>query len=167
MLRPTQGGRRSLTVERRSREVVLNNSSQSTQTSVGGLGGERLPRRTSSGAQALLVPRPRQRNASSTSSQGRAWRIRIGKTETKRQREGFSRCGFLFFASFSRGCLVGKKACLSLPPDWPQGHEDNGSVAQLDRASHYGCEGLGFESLQGHERSLVATATGLFCARQV
>ena len=25
-----------------------------------------------------------------------------------------------------------------------------GPVAQLDRASHYGCEGLGFESLQGH-----------------
>ena len=39
---------------------------------------------------------------------------------------------------------------------------NNGSVAQLDRASHYGCEGLGFESLQSHERSPIAIAVGLF-----
>ena len=26
-----------------------------------------------------------------------------------------------------------------------------GSVAQLDRASHYGCEGLRFESLRDHK----------------
>jgi hypothetical protein len=29
----------------------------------------------------------------------------------------------------------------------------NGIVAQLDRASHYGCEGLGFESLQCHQEA--------------
>jgi len=29
----------------------------------------------------------------------------------------------------------------------------NGIVAQLDRASHYGCEGLGFESLQCHKEA--------------
>lgn len=29
----------------------------------------------------------------------------------------------------------------------------NGIVAQLDRASHYGCEGLGFESLQCHHQA--------------
>ena len=39
---------------------------------------------------------------------------------------------------------------------------NNGSVAQLDRASHYGCEGLGFESLQGHEEARLRGAVGLF-----
>ena len=38
----------------------------------------------------------------------------------------------------------------------------NGSVAQLDRASHYGCEGLGFESLQGHRIARLLIAVGLF-----
>ena len=74
---------------------------------------------------------------------------------------------YLFLRVFQKGRLVGRKPCLSLPPDWRLRPIDNGPVAQLDRASHYGCEGLGFESLQGHERSLVAHATGLFCARQV
>ena len=40
-----------------------------------------------------------------------------------------------------------KKPCYLCPP----AKAENGSVAQLDRASHYGCEGLGFESLQGHQ----------------
>ena len=39
---------------------------------------------------------------------------------------------------------------------------NNGSVAQLDRASHYGCEGLGFESLQGHRKARLRGAVGLF-----
>ena len=38
----------------------------------------------------------------------------------------------------------------------------NGSVAQLDRASHYGCEGLGFESLQGHEEACKSLTFRLF-----
>lgn len=57
----------------------------------------------------------------SKSNQGRAWRIRIGNTVNTRQREGPSRCGFLFLTRICRGHLVGKKACLSLPPDSPQG----------------------------------------------
>lgn len=50
---------------------------------------------------------------------------------------------------------------VSLPPRFGGIH---GSVAQLDRASHYGCEGLGFESLQGHEEAWLPLATGLFCS---
>ena len=39
----------------------------------------------------------------SKSNQGRAWRIRIGNTVNKRQREGPSRCGFLFLREFQGG----------------------------------------------------------------
>ena len=86
-------------------------------TSVTGQGGDELPRRTSSGAQATLVPELRQGNASSMSSHRRAWRIRIGNSVNSRQREGPCRCGFLFLRVFTRGRLVGKEACLSLPSD--------------------------------------------------
>ena len=51
---------------------------------------------------------------------------------------------------------------LSLPPDWRLRSIDNGPVAQLDRASHYGCEGLGFESLQGHEEACKSLTCRLF-----
>ena len=72
-----------------------------------------------------------------------------------------------FFREFFEG-VFGREESLSIfAPRLTLGHDEQGPVAQLDRASHYGCEGLGFESLQGHERSLVAHATGLFCARQV
>ena len=37
-----------------------------------------------------------------------------------------------------------------------------GPVAQLDRASHYGCEGLGFESLQGHKEACKSLTCRLF-----
>ena len=47
---------------------------------------------------------------------------------------------------------------VSLPPF----RRENGSVAQLDRASHYGCEGLGFESLQGHEEACKSLTYRLF-----
>jgi len=82
-------------------------------TSVTGQGGDELPRRTSNGAQAALVPEPRQGNASSMSSQGKAWRIRIGSTVNSRQREGPSRCGFLFFARFFKG-VFGRERSLSI-----------------------------------------------------
>ena len=67
---------------------------------------------------------------------------------------------FLFARVFQNGGLVGKKPCLSLPPDWRPWSIDNGPVAQLDRASHYGCEGLGFESLQGHREARLQQQSG-------
>ena len=39
---------------------------------------------------------------------------------------------------------------------------EKGSVAQLDRAPDYGSGGLGFESLQGHEKSLVTEGDRAF-----
>lgn len=48
---------------------------------------------------------------------------------------------------------------VSLPPRF---NGEHGSVAQLDRASHYGCEGLGFESLQGHEEACKLLTCRLF-----
>ena len=67
---------------------------------------------------------------------------------------------FLFLRVFQKGRLVGRKPCLSLPPDWRLRSIDNGPVAQLDRASHYGCEGLGFESLQGHREARLQLQSG-------
>ena len=46
---------------------------------------------------------------------------------------------------------------VSLPPRF---NGEHGSVAQLDRASHYGCEGLGFESLQGHREARLQMQSG-------
>ena len=56
----------------------------------------------------------------------------------------------------------GKMPVYLCPPKAPRALGVDGSVAQLDRASHYGCEGLGFESLQSHERSPIAIAAGFF-----
>ena len=85
-------------------------------TSVTGQGGDELPRRTSSGAQATLVPELRQGNASSMSSHGRAWRIRIGNSVNSRQREGPCRCGFLFFTRFYEGALGGERSLSIFAP---------------------------------------------------
>ena len=37
-----------------------------------------------------------------------------------------------------------------------------GSVAQLNRASDYGSEGLGFESLRNHERDCISSTISFF-----
>ena len=88
-------------------------------TSVTGQGGDELPRRTSSGAQATLVPEFRRGNASSMSSHGRAWRIRIGSTETKRQRWNLAGADFFFSRVFRGGAWWGKKPVYLCPPIGP------------------------------------------------
>ena len=67
-----------------------------------------------------------------------------------------------FFYAFLRGgAWRGKKPVYLCPPiDF--GHDEKGPVAQLDRASHYGCEGLGFESLQSHNKNKLYTNCGAF-----
>ena len=123
---PGRGNPAALTFERREgepgcRKAVLRGDAEQLElahaTSVAGQGGGEFSRRTGSGAQATLVPELRQGNASSMSSHGRAWRIRIGNTVKSRQRERPCRCGVLFLRVFTRGRLEGKEACLSLPPD--------------------------------------------------
>ena len=56
-------------------------------------------------------------NANPTPPGGLAWRIRIGIEHFGGNAKKLSRCGFLICGSFLGGCLVGKKPCLSLPPD--------------------------------------------------
>ena len=94
------------------------------------------------------------------SSHGRAWRIRIGNSVNSRQREGPCRCGFLFFTRFYEGALGGERSLSIFDPAIDFGHDEKGPVAQLDRASHYGCEGLGFESLQGHREARLQMQSG-------
>ena len=91
--------------------------------------------------------------------------IRIGEP-LWRQRHRTKPVRISFFATFFSAGLVGEKACLSLPPNCLQWHED-GPVAQLDRASHYGCEGLGFESLQGHKKKPDCSGSRVFCGVKI
>ena len=69
---------------------------------------------------------------------------------------------FLFLPiSFDLHCSIKEPEYLC-KPFW-QCENVYGSVAQLDRASHYGCEGLGFESLQSHNNKKSFTHNvGLF-----
>jgi hypothetical protein len=53
-----------------------------------------------------------------------------------------------FLKFFLKNAFSLSKEKLSLHPHLEI--NDNGSVAQLDRASDYGSEGLWFESIQGH-----------------
>ena len=100
-------------------------------------------RRTSGSAKAQKVLRVKPQNANPTPPGGLAWRIRIGNGHHGGNTTTPAGADFLFLRVFQKGRLVGRKPCLSLPPDWRLRPIDNGPVAQLDRASHYGCEGLG------------------------
>ena len=40
---------------------------------------------------------------------------------------------------------------------------DNGSIAQLNRASHYGCEGYRFESCWSHLEKELTSVSSFFC----
>lgn len=122
---PGRGNPAALTFERREgepdcRKAVLRGDAEQLKlahaTSVAGQGGGELSRRTSSGAQATLVPELLQRNASSMSSHGRAWRIRIGNSVNSRQRERPCRCGFLFFTRFYEGALGGERSLSIFAP---------------------------------------------------
>ena len=122
---PGRGNPAALTFERGEgepdcRKAVLRGDAEQLElahaTSVAGQGGGELSRRTSSGAQATLVPELWQRNASSMSSHGRAWRIRIGNSVNSRQREGPCRCGFLFFTRFYEGALGGERSLSIFAP---------------------------------------------------
>ena len=116
MLRSPKGNRRSLGVETHLRKAGMNNSFQA-----GGFcrrhGRWGTFWRTSRSVKARKVSRVKPWNAILTPPGRMAWRIRIGIEQSGGNARKLSRCGFLIYVSFSNRCLVGKKGCLSLPPD--------------------------------------------------
>ena len=77
-----------------------------------------------------------------------------------RQREKAQSVRISYLREFFKPVFGGEERLSIFAPRLTSSLVVNGPVAQLDRASHYGCEGLGFESLQGHREARLQLQSG-------
>jgi len=93
------------------------------KASAGNWGGDEIPWRPSGSAKARSTSTLRQRGASFQEQSRKSLEDPHRQHGEQAATRGTQPMRISFFARISRGRLVGKEACLSLPPDLPQGED--------------------------------------------